>query len=109
MMLSGPLSILMGAAGIAPDSLFSATRYAYRFDLAAWGWIHFVIGVALVIAGLGPADPVCADEGPYRDQRRSVNPTGWNVICNRWTRRRTDLRLPQQDVAEACGDRGPDH
>ncbi|MEU2623390.1 hypothetical protein ABZ642_35705 [Streptomyces sp. NPDC007157] len=53
MMLSGPLSILMGAAGIAEDTLFAASRYAYRFDLTAWGWIHLVIGVLLVIAGLG--------------------------------------------------------
>ncbi|MER5908548.1 hypothetical protein ACGFY3_39495 [Streptomyces mirabilis] len=53
LMLSGPLSILMGASGIAQDTLFSASRYAYRFDLTAWGWIHLVIGVALVITGLG--------------------------------------------------------
>ncbi|MEU1464221.1 hypothetical protein ABZ467_26645 [Streptomyces sp. NPDC005727] len=53
MLLSGPLSVLMGAAGIAHDTLFAASRYAYRFDLTAWGWIHLVIGVALVIAGLG--------------------------------------------------------
>ncbi|MFI1763369.1 hypothetical protein ACH41H_15170 [Streptomyces sp. NPDC020800] len=53
LMLSGPLSILMGASGIAQDTLFAASRYAYRFDLTAWGWIHLVIGVALVVAGLG--------------------------------------------------------
>ncbi|MFF4832514.1 hypothetical protein [Streptomyces sp. NPDC001315] len=53
LMLSGPLSILMGASGIAQDTLFAASRYAYRFDLTAWGWIHLVVGVVLVIAGLG--------------------------------------------------------
>ncbi|WP_028805864.1 DUF7144 family membrane protein [Streptomyces sp. 142MFCol3.1] len=53
LMLSGPLSILMGASGIAHDTVFSVSRYAYRFDLTAWGWIHLVVGVALVIAGLG--------------------------------------------------------
>lgn len=53
MMLSGPLSILVGASGIAEDNLFAAsTRYAYRFDLTTWGVIHLVIGVALVVAGL---------------------------------------------------------
>ncbi|MGW1917264.1 DUF7144 family membrane protein [Streptomyces sp. NPDC002076] len=35
------------------SSLFVASRYAYRFDLTSWGWIHLVMGVALVIAGLG--------------------------------------------------------
>ncbi|MEU0949308.1 hypothetical protein ABZ379_42570 [Streptomyces canus] len=53
MMLSGPLSILMGASGIATDNLFAASQYAYRFNLTAWGWIHIVVGLALVIAGLG--------------------------------------------------------
>lgn len=54
LMLSGPLSILMGASGIAKDSLFaSSSQYAYRFDLTTWGVIHLVVGVALVIAGLG--------------------------------------------------------
>ncbi|MCQ4042266.1 hypothetical protein ACFOSC_24175 [Streptantibioticus rubrisoli] len=53
-MLSGPLSILMGASGIAQDTLFSASSpYEYRFDLTTWGVIHLVVGVALVIAGLG--------------------------------------------------------
>ncbi|MFE0633316.1 hypothetical protein ACFW3D_41115 [Streptomyces sp. NPDC058864] len=54
LMLSGPLSILMGASAIAKDTvLATSSRYAYRFDLTAWGVIHLVIGVALVIAGLG--------------------------------------------------------
>ncbi|MDH6569288.1 hypothetical protein M2160_004309 [Streptomyces sp. SAI-117] len=53
LMLSGPLSILMGASGIASDNLFAASQYAYRFDLTAWGWIHIVVGLALTIAGLG--------------------------------------------------------
>ncbi|MFE7463202.1 hypothetical protein ACFU6R_03730 [Streptomyces sp. NPDC057499] len=53
MMISGPLSILLGASGIAEDNLFAAsTRYVYRFDLTAWGVIHLVVGVALVVAGL---------------------------------------------------------
>ncbi|MEV7733262.1 hypothetical protein AB0O75_14430 [Streptomyces sp. NPDC088921] len=52
-MLSGPLSILMGASGIADDNLFAASRYAYRFDVTARGWIHLAVGPALVVAGLG--------------------------------------------------------
>ncbi|MFJ7967015.1 hypothetical protein [Streptomyces sp. NPDC096324] len=53
LMLSGPLSILLGAAGLAGDTLFSSPQYAYRFDLTAWGWLHLLIGVALVVAGVG--------------------------------------------------------
>ncbi|MEW2620302.1 hypothetical protein [Streptomyces sp. NPDC048106] len=54
LMLSGPLSILMGAAGIANDRLFVAsTGYAYNFGLTPWGIIHLIIGLALVVAGFG--------------------------------------------------------
>ncbi|MFB7914648.1 hypothetical protein [Streptomyces sp. NPDC056061] len=54
LMLSGPLSILMGVAAIVRDSLFfSSSHYAYRFGLTSWGVIHLVIGVALVVAALG--------------------------------------------------------
>ncbi|MFF9909012.1 hypothetical protein [Streptomyces sp. NPDC013457] len=51
--LSGTLSILMGAASIGQGSIFRAPGYAYRFDVTAWGWLHVVIGVALIAAGLG--------------------------------------------------------
>ncbi|MFF9491192.1 DUF7144 family membrane protein [Streptomyces flaveolus] len=54
LLISGILSILQGIAGIAKDRLFGVPRhYEYRFDLTSWGWIHLVVGVALVIVGVG--------------------------------------------------------
>ncbi|MYW66585.1 hypothetical protein GTY65_21335 [Streptomyces sp. SID8379] len=54
MMLSGPLSILVGASGIAQDNVFAvSSQYTYRFDLTAWGVIHLLVGVGLVVAGFG--------------------------------------------------------
>ncbi|MEU1125851.1 hypothetical protein ABZ371_20355 [Streptomyces sp. NPDC005899] len=54
LILSGVLSVLQGVAGIAEDRLYGVPRhYEYRFDLTSWGWIHLVVGVALVIAGVG--------------------------------------------------------
>jgi hypothetical protein len=53
MELSGSLSVALGAAGIANDTIFSAPRYVYQFDLTAWGWVHVVIGIGLMAAGLG--------------------------------------------------------
>ncbi|MFF7177494.1 hypothetical protein [Streptomyces sp. NPDC008121] len=53
LLLSGVLSLLQGIAGIAKDRLFGVPQhYEYRFDLTSWGWIHLVIGVALVIVGV---------------------------------------------------------
>ncbi|WP_420341326.1 DUF7144 family membrane protein [Streptomyces thermocarboxydus] len=33
--------------------LRGAPDYEYRFDLTSWGWIHLVVGVAVVIVGVG--------------------------------------------------------
>ncbi|MEU6159474.1 hypothetical protein [Streptomyces sp. NPDC047130] len=53
MVLSGVLSILQGIAGVARDRLFGTpTHYEYRFDLTSWGWIHLVVGVALLVVGV---------------------------------------------------------
>ncbi|WP_392672703.1 hypothetical protein [Streptomyces sp. LN785] len=51
--LSGLLSIGLGIAGIARDTIFGTPGYVYRFDLTAWGWLHLVIGLALLAAVLG--------------------------------------------------------
>lgn len=51
--LSGMLSIALGVAGIAQGAIFSAPGYLYRFDVTAWGWLHLVIGLGLMAAGLG--------------------------------------------------------
>lgn len=53
LLLSGVLSVLQGIAGIARDRLFGfPPGYEYRFDLTSWGWIHVVVGVALLVAGM---------------------------------------------------------
>lgn len=51
--LSGTLSILLGVVGITRETIFSSPDYTYEFSLAAWGWIHIVLGIGLVAAGLG--------------------------------------------------------
>jgi hypothetical protein len=54
LLISGVLSVLQGVAGIAKDGLFDVPQhYEYRFALTSWGWIHLVVGVALVIVGVG--------------------------------------------------------
>ncbi|OPG05024.1 hypothetical protein B1R27_23045 [Streptomyces sp. GKU 895] len=53
MELSGTLSILLGVVGVTRDTIFSSPDYTYEFSLTAWGWIHIVVGIGLVAAGLG--------------------------------------------------------
>ncbi|MEU6852432.1 hypothetical protein ABZ901_21230 [Actinacidiphila alni] len=54
LVFGGVLAILEGIVGIAKDSVYVSTRnYTYRFDVTAWGWIHFALGVVAVLAGFG--------------------------------------------------------
>jgi len=53
MLVDGIFAILNGIMGIAKDQVYLATpSYVFRFNLTAWGWIHLVLGVLLVVIGV---------------------------------------------------------
>jgi hypothetical protein len=50
----GVLSIFQGIAAIAKDDLLVVGyNYTYEFDISTWGWIHLIVGVLLLLAGIG--------------------------------------------------------
>jgi hypothetical protein len=52
MMVIGVMSILNGIAGIATDDVYASIgNYAFEFSLTTWGWIHLVIGLAVLGTG----------------------------------------------------------
>ncbi|MPY35534.1 hypothetical protein FNH09_31155 [Streptomyces adustus] len=52
MLFGGVMAALEGIAAIARNSVFVVTRhYAFEFSLRGWGWVHLILGVALVAAG----------------------------------------------------------
>lgn len=54
MVLIGGFHALMGLAAIIDDGFFRDTQdYAYDLDTTGWGWIHLILGIVLVFAGLG--------------------------------------------------------
>ena len=54
LIVSGVWSVLTGIAGILKDKIFVTTsEYVYAFDLTAWGWVHTILGLAAVVAGVG--------------------------------------------------------
>jgi hypothetical protein len=55
LLLAGILAVLEGIAGISRDSVYVATRgdYTFEFNVRAWGWIHFIIGVIAILVGYG--------------------------------------------------------
>ncbi|WP_228553763.1 DUF7144 family membrane protein [Catenulispora pinisilvae] len=52
MVVEGLLSVLQGIAAIAKDDVYAVVgKYAYKFNITAWGWIHLVVGVLVLVAG----------------------------------------------------------
>jgi hypothetical protein len=51
--LIGSFQILAGLAALINDEFFVKTQhYAFNLDVTAWGWIHLILGVLLVVTGL---------------------------------------------------------
>lgn len=49
----GVLESIRGLAGLFTNDIFVTTpSYVFAFDTTAWGWIHLVFGLALLITGL---------------------------------------------------------
>ncbi|MET9436791.1 hypothetical protein [Streptomyces sp. NPDC006551] len=53
MILGGIMAILQGIAAIANDEVFVNTRdYVFQLDLTGWGWIHLILGLITLLAGV---------------------------------------------------------
>lgn len=49
----GVLQIFQGISALANDDMFVVgPEYVYQFDLTAWGWIHLIVGIVVVLVGL---------------------------------------------------------
>ncbi|MFH8387617.1 hypothetical protein ACH4E7_43190 [Kitasatospora sp. NPDC018058] len=49
----GTMAIFQGIAGITKDSLIVVTRnYVYSMNTTGWGWIHLILGIVVVLAGV---------------------------------------------------------
>ncbi|WP_305092227.1 hypothetical protein [Prescottella sp. R16] len=54
LMTVGILQIFQGISALADDDMFVVgPQYVYQFDLTAWGWIHLILGIVVVLIGLG--------------------------------------------------------
>jgi hypothetical protein len=53
MIFGGAMAILEGVSAILKDNVFVATNnYTFQFSLTSWGWVHMVLGVVILLAGL---------------------------------------------------------
>ncbi|MFF9689305.1 hypothetical protein [Streptomyces sp. NPDC014623] len=54
LLVDGVLAVVKGVAGIASDEVYTRiSNYTFKFDVTAWGWIHLILGVVLVLVGWG--------------------------------------------------------
>lgn len=54
MILTGFWWIIAGIVGLVNDDFYVATRnYVFKFDASAWGWIHLIVGILVLLAGFG--------------------------------------------------------
>ena len=54
MILIGIFHAIDGLAAILKDEFFvPVAGYIFKFDATTWGWIHLVVGIVVVLAGLG--------------------------------------------------------
>ncbi|MEW2433807.1 hypothetical protein AB0952_06425 [Streptomyces caniferus] len=53
MIFGGAMAFLEGISAIAKDHLFVTTRnYVFSFSLTGWGWIHLILGIVILLAGV---------------------------------------------------------
>jgi uncharacterized membrane protein len=54
LILVGAFQVVAGLTAIIDDEFFVVTRnYTFDLDTTAWGWLHLLIGLLLVITGFG--------------------------------------------------------
>jgi len=54
MLMIGLWWIIAGLVGIIDDNFYVTTRnYIFKFDPTAWGWIHLITGILVLMAGFG--------------------------------------------------------
>ena len=53
MMLSGGFEILQGLSAIIRKHLYVVNSdYIYKISVTGWGWIHLILGVIVLLAGI---------------------------------------------------------
>jgi hypothetical protein len=54
MIMSGAFEALAGTVGLFANEFYVSTRnYLFQFDVTTWGWIHLLVGLLVLFAGIG--------------------------------------------------------
>ncbi|HEY7704051.1 MAG TPA: hypothetical protein VID03_04400 [Acidimicrobiia bacterium] len=53
MLVNGMFMIIEGLAAVLNNSFYVVTdNYAFNIDVTAWGWVHMILGVLILLTGL---------------------------------------------------------
>jgi len=54
LIMASLFQILQGIAAVAQDTVYlTGVEYVYQLDMTSWGWIHIVVGAAVLATGIG--------------------------------------------------------
>ena len=54
LIIGGVCHGMQGVVGIATNEFYVTTqRWIFQFDVTTWGWIHILVGIVAVAAGVG--------------------------------------------------------
>jgi hypothetical protein len=54
MWMLGAFHLIAGLGGILEDTFYVMTpEYFLQFDATTWGWIHLIMGLVVILAGVG--------------------------------------------------------
>ncbi|MFN8105707.1 MAG: hypothetical protein U0U69_14720 [Acidimicrobiia bacterium] len=54
LMIAGVFQFIAGLAALINDEFYVVgKKWVFQFDITTWGWIHLILGIVLVLAGIG--------------------------------------------------------
>lgn len=54
LIIAGVFGVVNGISGIAEDDIILVGQeYVWEFDVTAWGWVHLIVGIVMILAGFG--------------------------------------------------------
>mgnify|MGYP001825426393 CR=1 FL=1 len=54
LVIIGVLDVIQGLVALVNDEFYVVgDEWIFEFDVTAWGWIHIILGIVLVLAGIG--------------------------------------------------------
>jgi hypothetical protein len=54
LMMMGVFQMLVGLAAVVKQEFFVVgDEYLFEFDVSAWGWIHLLVGLVVLLSGIG--------------------------------------------------------